>query len=205
MVTQGQRQIPVQYAKRVVGRKIYGGQRTYIPLRVNQAGVIPIIFASALLMFPATIGRFIPQLSILSSYLAPGTPLYTLLYILFIIFFCYFYTAITFNPVDVADNMRKSGGFIPGIRPGKKTAQYLDKVMTRITISGAIFLAMIAILPTLISGRLRLSFTITQFFGGTSLLILVGVMLDTMRQVESHLLMRHYDGFMKKGKLRGRF
>jgi preprotein translocase subunit SecY len=205
MVTQGQRQIPVQYAKRIVGRKIYGGQRTYIPLKVNQAGVIPIIFASALLMFPATLAGFIPRLQGLSSYLAPGAPLYTLLYILFIVFFCYFYTAITFNPVDVADNMRKYGGFIPGIRPGKNTAEYLDRVMTRITISGALFLAAIAILPTLISGRFRLSFTITQFFGGTSLLILVGVMLDTMRQVESHLLMRHYDGFMKKGKLRGRF
>ncbi|MDP8214448.1 MAG: preprotein translocase subunit SecY [Candidatus Euphemobacter frigidus] len=205
MVTQGQRQIPVQYAKRIVGRKIYGGQRTYIPLRVNQAGVIPIIFASALLMFPATLAGFIPKLRALSSYLAPGAPLYSLLYVLLIIFFCYFYTAITFNPVDVADNMRKYGGFIPGIRPGKNTADFLDRVMTRITISGAIFLAAIAILPTLISGRLRLSFTITQFFGGTSLLIIVGVMLDTMRQVESHLLMRHYDGFMKKGKLRGRF
>ncbi|MFH1037272.1 MAG: preprotein translocase subunit SecY, partial [PVC group bacterium] len=205
MVTQGQRQITVQYAKRIAGRKIYGGQRTYIPLRVNQAGVIPIIFASALLMFPATLAGFIPALSVLSSYLAPGAPLYMLLYVLCIIFFCYFYTAITFNPVDVADNMRKYGGFIPGIRPGKNTAEYLDRVMTRITISGAFFLSAIAILPTLISGRLNLDFTITQFFGGTSLLILVGVMLDTMRQVESHLLMRHYDGFMKKGKLRGRF
>ncbi len=205
MVTQGQRQIPVQYAKRVVGRKIYGGQRTYIPLRVNQAGVIPIIFASALLMFPATIGSFVPKLQVVASYLAPGQILYTLLYVLFIVFFCYFYTAITFNPVDVADNMRKYGGFIPGIRPGKNTAEFLDKVMTRITISGALFLAGIAILPNIISGRLRISVTIAQFFGGTSLLILVGVMLDTMRQVESHLLMRHYDGFMKKGKLRGRF
>ncbi len=205
MVTQGQRQIPVQYAKRIVGRKVYGGQRTYIPLKVNQAGVIPIIFASALLMFPATLGSFVPSLRFLSDYLAPGAPLYTLLYILFIVFFCYFYTAITFNPVDVADNMRKYGGFIPGIRPGKNTADYLDRVMTRVTISGAIFLAGIAILPSLISGQARLSFTITQFFGGTSLLILVGVMLDTMRQVESHLLMRHYDGFMKKGKMRGRF
>ncbi len=205
MVTQGQRQIPVQYAKRIVGRKIYGGQRTYIPLRVNQAGVIPIIFASALLMFPATLAGFIPRLSVIRDYLSPGAPLYMLLYVLCIIFFCYFYTAITFNPVDVADNMRKYGGFIPGIRPGKNTAEYLDRVMTRITISGAIFLSAIAILPTLISGRLNLNFTITQFMGGTSLLILVGVMLDTMRQVESHLLMRHYDGFMKKGKLRGRF
>lgn len=205
MVTQGQRQIPVQYAKRVVGRKIYGGQRTYIPLRVNQAGVIPIIFASALLMFPATIAGFVPALSGIANYLMPGQLLYSVLYVTFIIFFCYFYTAITFNPVDVADNMRKYGGFIPGIRPGKNTADFLDRVMTRITISGAIFLAVIAILPNIISGRLRIDFTISQFFGGTSLLILVGVMLDTMRQVESHLLMRHYDGFMKKGKLRGRF
>jgi preprotein translocase subunit SecY len=205
MVTQGQRQIPVQYARRVVGRKIYGGQRTYLPLRVNQAGVIPIIFASAILMFPATIGRFIPRLSLLADYVAPGSAIYTVLYVICIIFFCYFYTAITFNPVDVADNMRKYGGFVPGIRPGKNTAEFLDKIMTRITLSGAIFLALIAILPSLISGKLRISFTISQFFGGTSLLILVGVMLDTMRQVESHLLMRHYDGFMKKGKLRGRF
>lgn len=205
MVTQGQRQIPVQYARRVVGRKIYGGQRTYLPLRVNQAGVIPIIFASALLMFPATIGRFVPKLSAVAEYLAPGSLLYTIAYVAFIIFFCYFYTAITFNPVDVADNMRKYGGFVPGIRPGKNTAEYLDGIVTRITLSGAIFLAAIAILPNIISGKLRISFTISQFFGGTSLLILVGVMLDTMRQVESHLLMRHYDGFMKKGKLRGRF
>ncbi len=205
LITQGQRQIPVQYAKRIVGRKMYGGQRTYIPLRVNQAGVIPIIFASALLMFPGTLGGFIPSLQWLSNLLAPGSMLYTLIYVLCIVFFCYFYTAITFNPVDVADNMRKYGGFIPGIRPGKNTAEYLDRVMTRITLSGAIFLAAIAILPNLISGRFQLPFNITQFFGGTSLLILVGVMLDTMRQVESHLLMRHYDGFMKKGKLKGRF
>ena len=205
MVTQGQRQIPVQYAKRVVGRKIYGGQRTYIPLKVNQSGVIPIIFASAILMFPATIGKFVPQLAFLSSYLAPGQFLYLLLYVLFIVFFAYFYTAITFNPVEVADNMRKYGGFVPGIRPGKNTAEFFDRVMTRITLPGAIFLAAIAVLPSLISGRLHIGFTISQFFGGTSLLILVGVMLDTMRQVESHLLMRHYDGFMKKGKLKGRF
>ncbi len=205
LITQGQRQIPVQYAKRIVGRKMYGGQRTYIPLRVNQAGVIPIIFASALLMFPGTLGGFIPRLQWLSNLLQPGSFFYSLIYVLCIIFFCYFYTAITFNPVDVADNMRKYGGFIPGIRPGKNTAEYLDRVMTRITLSGAIFLATIAILPTLISGRFNLPFNITQFFGGTSLLILVGVMLDTMRQVESHLLMRHYDGFMKKGKLKGRF
>ncbi|HOO76796.1 MAG TPA: preprotein translocase subunit SecY [bacterium] len=205
LITQGQRKIPVQYAKRVVGRRVYGGQATYLPLRVNQAGVIPIIFAQAILMFPATIVQFVPALEGLSAWLQPGSVIYMALYILCIVFFAYFYTAITFNPVDMADNLRKYGGFIPGIRPGKNTAQYLDRVMSRITLSGAIFLAIIAILPTFISGRLRISFTIAQFFGGTSLLILVGVMLDTMRQVESHLLMRHYDGFMKKGKLRGRF
>jgi len=205
MITQGQRKIPVQYAKRVVGRRVYGGQATYMPLRVNQAGVIPIIFAQAILMFPATIAGFVPALESLQNLLAPGGALYMAIYVLCIVFFAYFYTAITFNPIDMADNLRKYGGFIPGIRPGKNTAQYLDRVMSRITLSGAIFLAIIAILPTFISGRLRISFTISQFFGGTSLLILVGVMLDTMRQVESHLLMRHYDGFMKKGKLRGRF
>ncbi len=205
MITQGQRKIPVQYAKRVVGRRVYGGQATYLPLRVNQAGVIPIIFAQAILMFPATIAGFVPALKGLSDWLQPGAGLYLLLYVLCIVFFAYFYTAITFNPVDMADNLRKYGGFIPGIRPGKNTAQFLDRVMSRVTLSGAIFLAIIAILPMFISGRLRISFTISQFFGGTSLLILVGVMLDTMRQVESHLLMRHYDGFMKKGRLRGRF
>ncbi|MCX6348927.1 MAG: preprotein translocase subunit SecY [Candidatus Aureabacteria bacterium] len=205
LVTQAQRQIPVQYAKRVVGRRIYGGTRTYIPLRVNQAGVIPIIFASAILMFPATIGQFVPALSSIQAYLAPGGLIYLTLEVICIIFFAYFYTALTFNPIDVADNMRKYGGFVPGIRPGKNTAEFLDRVMTRITLPGAIFLAVIAILPTMISGKLQIEFDIAQFFGGTSLLILVGVMLDTMRQVESHLLMRHYDGFMRKGKLKGRF
>jgi len=205
LVTQAQRQIPVQYAKRVVGRRIFGGTRTYIPLRVNQAGVIPIIFASAILMIPSQIAQFVPAFSALTAYLSPGGLIYLVLEVLAIIFFAYFYTALTFNPIDVADNMRKYGGFIPGIRPGKNTAEFLDKVMTRITLPGAIFLALIAILPTMISGKLRIEFDIAQFFGGTSLLILVGVMLDTMRQVESHLLMRHYDGFMKKGKLKGRF
>lgn len=205
LVTQAQRQIPVQYAKRVVGRRILGGTRTYIPLRVNQAGVIPIIFASAILMIPSQIAQFVPAFSSLTSYLAPGGLIYLFLEVLAIIFFAYFYTALTFNPIDVADNMRKYGGFIPGIRPGKNTAEFLDRVMTRITLPGAIFLAVIAILPTLITGKLQIDFDIAQFFGGTSLLILVGVMLDTMRQVESHLLMRHYDGFMKKGKLKGRF
>ncbi len=205
MVTMGQRRIPVQYARRVVGRRVYGGQSTYIPLLVNQAGVMPIIFASALLMFPATIGQFVPRLEALALHLMPGRFLYTFLYVICIIFFAYFYTAITFNPVDMADNMRKYGGFVPGIRPGRNTAQYFERIMTRITLPGAIFLAMIAILPTLIHRYMDIDFTISEFFGGTSLLIMVGVMLETMRQVESHLLMRHYDGFMKKGKLRGRF
>jgi preprotein translocase subunit SecY len=205
MVTMGQRRIPVQYARRVVGRRVYGGQSTYIPLLVNQAGVMPIIFASALLMFPATIAQFVPRLESLTYHLSPGRLLYMFLFVVCIVFFAYFYTAITFNPVDMADNMRKYGGFVPGIRPGKNTAEFFERVMTRITLPGAIFLALIAILPTMLSGRLKIDFTIGQFFGGTSLLILVGVMLETMRQVESHLLMRHYDGFMKKGKLRGRF
>jgi len=206
IITQGQRKITIQYAKRIVGRKIYGGQSTYIPLRVNQAGVIPIIFAQSIILFPATIASIAPNQFIqnIASSLTRGGIVYNLIYSLLIVFFCYFYTAITFNPVDVAENMKKYGGFVPGIRPGKATAQYLDYVMTRITLPGAAFLALIAILPSIISGGLKIPYLIASFFGGTGLLIIVGVMLDTMRQIESQLLMRHYEGFMKRGKIRGR-
>lgn len=206
MITQGQRKIPVQYAKRVVGRKVYGGQSTYIPLRVNQAGVIPIIFAQSIILFPATIAGLIPHPFVQSIAQSIGSRgfLYSILYTGLIIFFCYFYTAITFNPTDVADNMKKYGGFIPGVRPGKPTASYLDYIMTRITLAGAIFLSIIALLPNLISGWLNIPYLIASFFGGTAILIVVGVLLDTMRQIESQLLMRHYEGFMKKGRIRGR-
>ena len=202
-VTQGQRRIPVQYAKRVVGRKIYGGQATHIPLSVNIAGVIPIIFAQSLIMFPGTVAAFLPNLAFLQTvalWLSPGSSLYVVLYALIIIFFTYFYTAIVLNPVDLADNMKKSGGFIPGIRPGKRTAEYIDRILTRITLPGAIFLAFIAVLPDILIARANVPF----YFGGTGSLIVVGVVLDTLRQIESHLLMRHYDGFVKQGKLRGR-
>ncbi len=206
VITQGQRKISIQYAKRIVGRKIYGGQSTYIPLKVNQAGVIPIIFAQSIIMFPATIASIVPNqfMQTIASSLTRGGWVYNVIYSLMIIFFCYFYTAITFNPVDVADNMKKYGGFVPGIRPGKATAQYLDYVMTRITLPGALFLATIAILPSIISAGLKIPYLIASFFGGTGLLIIVGVMLDTTRQIESQLLMRHYDGFMKRGKIKGR-
>jgi preprotein translocase subunit SecY len=206
VVTQGQRKIPVQYAKRVVGRKVYGGQSTFLPLRVNQAGVIPIIFAQSIILFPATIAGFIPHkgFQAFAMNLTKGEWLYNSLYALLIIFFAYFYTAITFNPIDISDNMKKYGGFVPGIRPGRQTAEYLDFIMTRITFPGAIFLAIIAVLPSLISSGLKIPYLVASFFGGTGLLIIVGVMLDTMKQIESHLLMRHYEGFMKKGKLKAR-
>ena len=206
LITQGQRKIPIQYAKRIVGRKIYGGQSTYIPLRVNQAGVIPIIFAQSLILFPATIASIIPNnfLQSIATSLTNRGIVYNAIFALLIIFFCYFYTAITFNPIDVAENMKRYGGFVPGIRPGKATAEFLDHVMTRITLPGAMFLAIIAIIPTLISAGLKIPFLVASFFGGTSLLIVVGVMLDTVQQIEAHLLTRHYEGFMKKGKLKGR-
>ena len=206
VVTQGQRKIPVQYAKRVVGRKVYGGQSTFLPLRVNQAGVIPIIFAQSIILFPATIAGFIPHKGFqdFAMALTRGEWLYNSLYALLIMFFAYFYTAITFNPIDISDNMKKYGGFVPGIRPGRQTAEYLDFIMTRITFPGAVFLAIIAVLPSLISGWLKIPYLVASFFGGTGLLIIVGVMLDTMKQIESHLLMRHYEGFMKKGKLKAR-
>ncbi len=205
-VTQGQRKIPVQYAKRVVGRKIYGGQATFLPLRVNQAGVIPIIFAQSIILFPATIAGFIPNQAFqkFAAVLTRGQLVYNVLYALLIMFFAYFYTAITFNPIDISDNMKKYGGFVPGIRPGRQTAEYLDFIMTRITFPGAIFLAIIAVLPSLISSWLKIPYLVASFFGGTGLLIIVGVMLDTMKQIESHMLMRHYEGFMKKGRLKAR-
>jgi len=206
VVTQGQRKIPIQYAKRVVGRKVYGGQSTFLPLRVNQAGVIPIIFAQSIILLPATIAGFVPHHGFqqFAQAITRGEWLYNSLYALLIIFFAYFYTAITFNPIDIADNMKKYGGFVPGIRPGKQTAEYLDFIMTRITFPGAIFLAVIAVLPSIISSSLKIPYLVASFFGGTGLLIIVGVMLDTMKQIESHLLMRHYEGFMKKGRLKAR-
>ena len=195
-ITVAYRKVPVQYAKRIVGRKMYGGHTTYIPLKVNQAGVMPFIFASSVLMFPVTIAQFIkiPWIQKVAGYLAWGTPLQTSLYILLILFFTYFYTAVSLNIPDMSDNIKKYGGFIPGLRPGKPTTDYLDKVMNRITLAGAVFLAFIAIMPNMIVWLTGIS---GVYFGGTALLIVVGVALDTMKQVESMTLMRHYQGFMK--------
>ncbi len=206
MVTQGTRRIPVQYAKRVVGRKVYGGVTQYIPLRVNTAGVMPIIFAQSIMFIPSTILTFFPEsefVQTLSGYLEYTSVTYSIMYAIMIVFFTYFYTAIAFNPKDVSENMQKQGGFIPGIRPGKHTADYIDNILTKITLPGSIFLAIIAILPAVVS-RFGVTPSFAQFFGGTSLLIMVGVALDTLQQVESHLLMRHYDGFMKSGRMKGR-
>jgi len=206
LVTQGTRRIPVQYAKRVVGRKVYGGVTQYIPLRVNTAGVMPIIFAQSIMFIPNTVLSFFPNNEFLqgvAGYFHYQSPVYSVIYALMIIFFTYFYTAIAFNPKDVADNMKKQGGFIPGIRPGKQTSDFIDNILTKITLPGSFFLAIIAILPAFVSAW-GVSGSFAQFFGGTSLLIVVGVALDTLQQVESHLLMRHYDGFMKSGKIRGR-
>jgi preprotein translocase subunit SecY len=205
-VTQAQRKIPVQYAKRVVGRKVYGGQSTYMPLRVNYSGVMPIIFGSAILMFPSKILSFIPGAFFqnLSHAMQYGTPLHMFLYGLLIIFFSYFWVATQFNPIQIADDLKKNGGYVPGIRPGKPTAEFLDRTMTRITLAGAVFLAAIAIFPEILLAQFGVPRQVARFFGGSSLLIVVGVMLDTMRQVESHLVMRYYDGFLTKGKLRGR-
>jgi preprotein translocase subunit SecY len=234
-VERGQRRITVQYAKRVVGRRMYGGQSTHLPLRVNTSGVIPVIFASSIIAFPQTIAQFLqannPWMQAVYEQLRWGMPLYNLLYVSFIIFFCYFYTSIVFNPDDVAENMRKYGGFIPGIRPGKRTAEHLDHVLGRITFGGAIYLALIALLPEFLIAGFRvdpipvigvpLDTFLTQnnldwvtrglglnfYFGGTSLLIVVGVAMDTVAQVEAQLIMRHYDGFTGPGKgrrIRGR-
>ncbi|MCA9730515.1 MAG: preprotein translocase subunit SecY [Deferribacteres bacterium] len=207
LLTQGTRKIPVQYAKRVVGRKIYGGQSTHIPLRVNTAGVMPIIFAQSLMFVPQTITSFWPDseiMGLVNIYFNMNSALYQIVYAILIIFFTYFYTAIAFNPVDVADNMKKNGGFIPGVRPGKKTAEYIDNILTRVTLPGSFFLALVAVLPYFIIKTTNVSYSYASFFGGTSLLIIVGVALDTLQQMESHLLMRHYDGFMKGGKIKGR-
>jgi len=204
LVTRAQRRVPVQYPKKVVGRKVYGGQTTHLPLSVNSAGVIPIIFAQSIMFAPATVAQMFPNVewinNIIAYWLTPGGWFYSIIYGLIIVFFAYFYTALVFNPIDLADNMRKNGGFIPGIRPGKRTAEYIEKILTRITLPGAIFFALIAILPWVLIGQLKVQY----FFGGTGLLIVVGVALDTLQQIESHLLMRHYDGFMKKGRIRGR-
>ena len=196
MISQGIRKIPVQYAKRVVGKKAYGGHTSYIPLKVNTAGVIPIIFASSVLMFPVTIAQFVdvPWVKTLGKWFEWGSPVQTTLYVLMILFFTYFYTAVSFNIGDLSDNIKKNGGFIPGLRPGKPTTDYLDRVMSRITLAGAIFLSLIALMPHAIGWMTRIE---GIYFGGTALLIVVGVALDTMKQIESLVLMRHYHGFMK--------
>ncbi|MCH8208913.1 MAG: preprotein translocase subunit SecY, partial [Nitrospinae bacterium] len=198
----GQRRIPIQYAKRMVGRKMYGGQTTHLPLKVNTSGVIPPIFASSIIMFPATMAQFIdiPIMQTISALLTPGTLVYSMIFVGAIFFFCYFYTAVIFNPVDVADNMKKHGGYVPGIRPGAKTSDYIDQILTKLTFYGAMYLSFICILPDYLIKYLNIPF----YFGGTSLLIVVGVSLDTMQQIESHLVMRNYDGFVKKGRLRSR-
>jgi len=204
LVEQAQRRIPVQYARRVVGRKVYGGQQTYLPLKVDQSGVIAVIFAVAFLTFPLTVAQFFPNSTFfqnVSRWVNRGTWLYNLIYAGLIIFFCYFYTALTFNPQDVAENLKKWGGYIPGIRPGKPTADYLNKVLSRITLGGAVFVVLIAIMPQYLKSYLNAPF----WFGGTALLIAVGVALDTMGQIEAHLIMRHYEGFMKKSRIKGRY
>lgn len=207
LVIQGHRRIPLQYARRVVGRKEVQGGNSYIPLKVNYAGVIPVIFASSLLMFPAIVATFAGTgnwLSEVAQWLSPGSTLYIVLFVALIIFFTYFWTATQFRPDQIASDMKKNGAFIPGIRQGKPTQDYLESTMNRITLIGAVFLALIAILPTIVGRLLGVPQTISYFFGGTALLILVGVVLDTMKQIESHLLMKRYDGFMKKGRVRGR-
>lgn len=203
MMYQASRRIPIQTPKKVVGTKMYAGQNTVLPLRLLMAGVIPMIFASSLMFFPSLLGNFFPESEVVESItglFVPGHPVYSICFALLIIFFTYFYTAIIFNPVDIADNLKRSGGFIPGIRPGKKTAEFLDRVLTRITLPAAIFLAFIAVVPFLFVGMFDISF----FFGGTSVLIVVGVALDTLQQLESHLQTRNYEGFLKKGRLKGR-
>jgi preprotein translocase subunit SecY len=203
-IEQGQRRIPVQYAKRVIGRKLYGGQSTHLPLKINTSGVIPPIFASSIIMFPATLASFIKVdwVQSVAAAIKPGNISYELLFVGFIFFFCYFYTAVTFNPVDVAENMKKHGGFIPGIRPGKRTADYIDRVLTRLTLGGAAYVAAVCVLPSILVSNFNVPF----YFGGTALMIVVGVAIDTMSQMESHMLTRHYEGFLKKGggRLKGR-
>jgi preprotein translocase subunit SecY len=214
-ITQAQRKVPVQYAQRAVGRKMYSGGTSFMPLRVNYSGVMPIIFAQSILMFPQTIflqlGNFVgvPFLKNLflgiAQNLNSGSVLYLAIYSLMILFFAYFWVATQFNELQIADDLKKNGGYIPGVRPGQGTSDYLHKSMSRITLAGAIFLMVIATIPIILSRQMSIPYDVAQFFGGTSILITVGVLLDTMRQVESHLMMRHYDGFLKKGRLRGRF
>jgi preprotein translocase subunit SecY len=207
LLTQGQRRIPVQYAKRVVGRKVYGGTTQYLPLRVNAAGVMPIIFAQSIMFIPSTIGTFFPDsetVQMLTAWSNDFTGVaYSIVFALICIFFTYFYTAIVINPREMADTMKRQGGFIPGVRPGKQTVEFIDNILTKITLPGSIFLAFVAIMPA-IAARMGVTPGFAMFFGGTSLLILVGVALDTLQQIESHLMMRHYDGFMKSGKIKGR-
>lgn len=207
LLTQGTRKIPVQYAKRIVGRKVYGGQSTHIPMRVNTAGVMPIIFAQSIMFLPSTIATFFQDSEFMQGVLRVFSFEHWFYWLVFgslIVFFTYFYTAIAFNPVEVADNMKKHGGFIPGVRPGKKTSEFIDNILTRVTLPGSFFLAFIAVFPYLLMNTMEVSYDLASFFGGTSLLIIVGVALDTLQQIESHLLMRHYDGFLKQGKIRGR-
>lgn len=197
-----QRRIPIQYAKRMVGRQMYGGQQSHLPLKINMSGVIPPIFASSIMMFPATIGKFIQVdwVQQVSAALSWGSLPHTLMFVGFIVFFCFFYTAVTFNPVDVAENLKKHGGFVPGIRPGKKTAEFIDKIMVRLTVIGAAYISAVCVLPTVLINKLHVPF----YFGGTALLIVVGVAIDTIAQIESHTVMRNYDGFMKSGGIKGR-
>lgn len=207
LIIQGTRRIPLQYARRVVGRREVQGSTSYIPLKINYAGVIPVIFASSLLMFPATLGAFIGRgnwIGEVAGWLSPGSTMYIALFVLLIVFFTYFWTATQFRPDQIASDMKKNGAFIPGIKQGKPTQDYLESTMNRVTLLGAVFLALLAILPTIIGRLLGVSQTISYFFGGTALLILVGVVLDTMKQIESHLLMKRYDGFMKRGRIQGR-
>jgi len=207
LMTQGQRRIPVQYAKRVVGRRVYGGQTTHIPLRINAAGVIPIIFAQSIMFLPGTLTQFFSQnetMQILGAYFTTSSMVYWVFYGLMIVFFTYFYTAIVMDPQQLADNMKRHGGFIPGVRPGKRTAEYIDGIMTRITLPGSMALAAVAIFPFFVINQFNVTPSYSQFFGGTGLLIIVGVALDTLQQVESQLMTRHYEGFMKKGRIQGR-
>jgi len=207
LLTQGTRKIPVQYAKRIVGRKVYGGQSTHIPLRVNTSGVMPIIFASSIMMIPSTVATFFSESEFMQGMMRVFSTTHWFYWLIFgsmIIFFTYFYTAIAFDPVQVASQMKQHGGFIPGIRPGKKTSEYIDNILTRVTLPGSFFLAAVAIFPYVLMNAMDIGYDLASFFGGTSLLIIVGVALDTLQQIESHLMMRHYDGFLTKGKIRGR-
>ena len=207
LLTQGQRRIPVQYAKRVVGRRVYGGQTTHIPLRINTAGVIPIIFAQSIMFLPGTVTQMFPDsrvMEAIGTYFSTESLFYWFVYGTMIVFFCYFYTAIVMDPNQLSDNMKKHGGFIPGVRPGKRTSEHIDRIMTRVTLPGAIALAAVAIFPFFVTQQFQVAPSFAQFFGGTGLLIIVGVALDTLQQVESQLMTRHYEGFMKKGKIQGR-